>query len=89
MWLNKDDAREEVQSAFYRDLNLNFTVSEYDRELKPIVYSKEQSKSVNGSELNFLSHYFVQTHQGTLFLPQNVETFLFSVERCSASSEKR
>lgn len=76
MWLNdrhasaKREATWEETSEFYKDLNKNFTVSEFDREHRVEVYCKEQncSNQVKGGDFqatNFLSQYFIQTHQGT------------------------
>lgn len=84
MWLNKSNARNDVQSAFYfKNLNLNFTVSEYDGEQNPIVYSKENSDLVNGREFNFLSHYYIQTHQGILLV---INLILFQYFFCNVKS---
>lgn len=69
MWLRRPDAPKEATwedySEYYKDMNLNFTVSEIDREHKVEVVYKEQDIPNNGSEATqFLSQYYIQTHQG-------------------------
>lgn len=71
MWLQRPDAPKDATwedySEFYKDLHLNFTVSEFDREHKVEVVCKEQNipNKVNGSEATqFLSQFYIQTHQG-------------------------
>lgn len=75
MWLmhrpgeEKKDVTWEQLSEFYKDLTLNFTVSEFDSEQKVQVFCKEQdlTNKVPGSDFNatnFLSQYQIQTHQG-------------------------
>lgn len=72
MWLSArpnipKDATWEEYSEFYKDLSLNFTVSEFDREHRVEVYCNDKN-SVNGSDSDatkILTHYQIQTHQGT------------------------
>lgn len=72
MWLTSrpnipKPATWEEFSEFYKDLSLNFTVSEFDREHKSVVYCNENN-SVKGSDsgaTKVLTHYHIQTHQGT------------------------
>lgn len=71
MWLQRSDAPKEATweeySEFYKDLSFNITVSEFDREHKVEVVCKEQDipHKVNGSDATqFLSQYYIQTHQG-------------------------
>lgn len=71
MWCVSEDEKEatwEQNSAFYKDLKLNFTVSEFDREQKAEVYCIEPNCNVNNKSDNntssFLSQYYIQTHQG-------------------------
>lgn len=73
MWCVPEEVKEatwEQNSDFYKDLKLNFTVSEFDCEQKAEVYCKEANCNVNNSDKktsNFLSQYFIQTHQGINF----------------------
>lgn len=73
MWLmrrpgEEDETTWEEYSEFHKDLNLSFTVSEFDCEPKVEVYCKEQiADKVHGSvssATNFLSQYQILTHQG-------------------------
>lgn len=49
-------------SEFYKDLSLNFTVSEYDREHKSVVFFNENKSDTDATRV--LTHYYIQTHQG-------------------------
>ncbi len=67
---NKEATWEEF-SDFYKNLYRNITVSEFDRPHKTIVYCNEQdipACEVNGCsdkpQINFLSQYYILTHQG-------------------------
>lgn len=71
MWSQRPDAPKEATwediSVFYKNLNLNLTVSEIDREHKVEVVCKEQNipNEVNGEKaIQFLSQYYIQTHKG-------------------------
>lgn len=71
----------EQYSEFYKDLNLTFTVSEFDCEPKVQVFCKEQDlkNKVHGSDFNatnFLSQYQIQTRQGMLLLSLVLSSFL-------------
>lgn len=85
MWLTRPDAPKiatwEDYSVFQKDLKLNLTVSEFDREHKVEVVCKEQKipNKVNGSEATqFLSQYYIQTHQGISI----VRYFIFNKMNC-------
>lgn len=78
MWvLQRPGEKKEVTweefSEFHKDLNFNFTVSEFDCENRVEVFCKEQKivNKVPGSDFNathFLSQYHIQTHQGIINL---------------------
>lgn len=55
----------EDYSVFHKDQNLNFTVSEYDREHKPVVYCNEKTSAKGSDSTIVLTHYQIRTHQGT------------------------
>lgn len=54
----------EETNGFYKDFSLSFTVSEYDREHKPVVYLDKKNSDSDATRV--LSHYHIQTHQGIL-----------------------
>lgn len=79
MWTGREgdenkEATWEEYSDFYKNLYRSITVSEFDRPHKTIVYCNEQdipSSEVNGCsdipQINFLSQYYILTHQGIFF----------------------
>lgn len=90
MWTGREgdenkEATWEEYSDFYKNLYGSITVSEFDRPHKPIVYCKEQdipSSEVNGCSgaippINFLSQYYILTHQGISLLPFYYVIFFF------------
>lgn len=74
MWLsNKNDDEDKAKettnwiekSAIFKDFYFNITVSEFDREQRPIVYCDEKENLKRKSEfLNLISQYYIQTHKG-------------------------
>lgn len=93
MWTGREgdedkEATWEEYSDFYKNLYRSITVSEFDRPHKAVVYCNEQdipSCEVNGCsdipQINFLSQYYILTHQGkcfpSFFCFQNLRVFLF------------
>ena len=82
MWNDREEEQKEATweeySAFYKNILRSITVSEFDRAQKTVVYSQEQdipAQALNGcsdiSQINFLSSYYIYTHQG------NIITLLF------------
>lgn len=72
----------EEYSEFYKDLTRHITVSEFDRKQLSQIFCKEQDFSkLNGAKdrkINFLSSYYIQTHQGNFFvICQIVALFLY------------
>lgn len=81
MWTGREgdenkEATWEEYSDFYRNLLRSITVSEFDRPHKTVVYCNEQdipAREVNGCsnipQINFLSQYYILTHQAEVNMP--------------------
>lgn len=70
MWLSArpnipKPATWEEFSEFHKDFSLNFTVSEYDREHKSVVFINDNNSGKASDATRVLTHYHIQTHQGT------------------------
>ncbi|KAG4066355.1 hypothetical protein HA402_000579 [Bradysia odoriphaga] len=81
MWTGREgdenkEATWEEYSDFYKNLYRSITVSEFDRPHKTVVYCNEQdipACEVNGCsnipQINFLSQYYILTHQAEVNMP--------------------
>lgn len=78
LWLSEPkeipEATWEEYSLFYRDLRNSVTLSEYDRKEKVLMYAFEQDIPQNEindfdfTPMNFLSAFYIKTHQGINFI---------------------
>lgn len=79
MWNDREEEKKEAtwdeQSDFRKDFYRSLTFSEFDRAHKTVVFCHEQdipARELNGcsvtdkaDQINFISQYYILTHQGT------------------------